>query len=96
VGRAGHHVEAVLTAQHGLGLEVQVQHRAVLPADDEQCRRGHLGEPLAGQVGTPAAGDHGDDAGAGFRGSPQRGRRAGARAEVADHSAGDAGQWLGA
>jgi len=84
VGRARDDLQPVLAAQAGLSLAVEVEHDVVLPADDEQGRRGHRGEPARGKVGTPAAGDHGGDVRAGFGGGRQRRRRAGARAEVAD------------
>lgn len=70
VGRAGHDLQAVLAAQAGLSLAVEVEHHVVLPADDEQRRRGYGGEPARGKIGTPAAGDHRGDSGAGLRGGP--------------------------
>ena len=84
VSGAGHHGQVVLAAQLRLGPAVEIQHHLVAPADDQQRRRGHRGQPGTGQIWAAAAGHHGRDASARLGRRQQRRRGAGAGAEVAD------------
>ena len=66
VSGARHDGKLVLAAQLGLGAAVEVQYHVVIPADDQQRRRGHRRQPRAGEIGPATAGHHGRDAGIGL------------------------------
>jgi len=48
VAGAGHHGQAVLAVQFGLGAAVEVQYHLIVAADDQQHWRGHGRQPGAG------------------------------------------------
>ncbi|HET9128525.1 MAG TPA: hypothetical protein VFN73_10625 [Propionibacteriaceae bacterium] len=84
VGRTGHDGQPRLAAQHRLRLAVQPEHQPVPASDDEQGRRADGAEALGGEIRAATAGHDGGDRAVRLGRRPQRGRRAGARAEVAE------------
>ena len=66
------------------GAAVQRQDLGVAAADDQERRRGHPPERLAGEVGAAAAGDDRADAATPVRRRPQCRRRSGRGAEAGD------------
>ena len=86
VGGTGHDRDLAIAVDERVARRlVHLDHAVVVPADDEQRRCPHLREQgVTGQIGPSAARNDGADRVGHRRRDPQRGCRAGARAEQPD------------
>ena len=84
VARAGDHEQRLGRLHSRRRLFVQVQHVAIILADDEQRGGGDAREPAISKIGPAAARHHGGDQARRLGGGDQRRRRTRARAEVSE------------
>lgn len=77
----GYDLQTVFAPQLGLGLAVEIEHKRIVPAHDQQGRRLHSTQMRGGEVGSPSPGNDRPDLASHFDSSDQRRGRTRRRSE---------------